>query len=57
MAGAPSDTTRLIALRAGEVQRIQLAAGETVVIDADPSALQTEPRGTSRYSSWKSSLP
>jgi Ca2+-binding RTX toxin-like protein len=41
MAGAPSDTTRLIALRAGEVQRIQLAAGETVVIDADPSALQT----------------
>jgi Ca2+-binding RTX toxin-like protein len=41
MAGAPSDTTRLIALRAGEVQRIQLAAGETVVIDADPSVLQT----------------
>ena len=30
MAGTPSDTTRLIALRAGEVQRIQLAAGETV---------------------------
>lgn len=41
MAGTPGDTTRLVALRAGEVQRILLAAGETVVIVEDPSVLQT----------------
>ena len=41
MAGTPGDSARQITLRAGEVQRILLSAGETIVIDADPSSLQT----------------